>query len=94
MHSAVMAAVPPRLMGRVQSAFSTLSTVLQVLMSVLLGWLAEASSIAAGFIAVGLLYALAAAAAARAWALGLGAAAAPAEAIRLAGPEADRMAGP
>jgi hypothetical protein len=89
-----MAAVPPRLMGRVQSAFSTLSTVLQVLMSVLLGWLAQASSIAAGFMAVGLLYAVAAAAAARAWALGLGAGAAVTEAIPLTGPEADRMAAP
>lgn len=94
MHSAVMAAVPPRLMGRVQSAFSTLSTVLQVLMSVLLGWLAQASSIAAGFMAVGVLYAVAAAAAARAWTLGLGGAAAITEAIPLTGPEADRMAAP
>ena len=75
MQSALMATVPPRLMGRVQSAFSTVSTVLQVLMSVFLGWLAQAVSLAAGFLAVGLLYALAAAAAARARALGLGSAA-------------------
>ena len=72
MQSALMTAVPPRLMGRVQSAFSTVSTVLQVLMSMLLGWLAQAVSLGAGFLAVGMLYALAALAAARARAWGLG----------------------
>jgi MFS family permease len=72
MQSALLAAVPPRLMGRVQSAFAILSTVLQVLMSLFLGWLAQAASLVAGFVAVGVLYALAAVAAGRARALGLG----------------------
>jgi hypothetical protein len=48
------------------------STVLQVLMSLLLGWLAQAASLPVAFAAVGSLYALAALAAARARALGLG----------------------
>jgi hypothetical protein len=72
-------------MGRVQSAIATFSTVLQVLMSVLLGWLAQAVSLAAGFFAVGALYALAAVAAARARALGLGDAS-PEPATRMAAP--------
>jgi hypothetical protein len=84
MQSALMATVPARLMGRVQSAFSMLSTVLQVLMSVLLGWLAQAVSLGAGFLAVGVLYALAAGAAARARALGMGGAAAPDPAATMA----------
>ena len=70
-----MTAVPRRLMGRVQSAFSMLSTVLQVLMCALLGWMAHAVSLVAGFAAVGSLYLLAALAASRARALGLGGAA-------------------
>jgi hypothetical protein len=94
MQSALMATVPRHLMGRVQSAFSTLSTVLQVLMSVLLGWLAQAVSIPAGFAAVGLVYAAAAAAAGRAWALGLGGGDAAGDPAPLTGPEADRMAAP
>jgi MFS family permease len=76
MQSSLMTAVPPRLMGRVQSAFSILSTALQVLMCALLGWLAQAVSLGAGFAAVGSLYLLAALAAARARGLGLGGAAA------------------
>jgi DHA3 family macrolide efflux protein-like MFS transporter len=74
MQTSLMSTVPGRLMGRVQSAFSMLSTVLQVLMSGLLGWLAQAASLPIAFAAVGVLYALAAVAAARARALGLGAA--------------------
>jgi MFS family permease len=69
--SVIMSTVPHGLMGRVQSAFSMASTVLQVVMSVLLGWLAQAVSIPAGFLAVGCLYALAAAAAWRARSLAL-----------------------
>lgn len=69
--SVIMLAVPHGLMGRVQSAFSMASTVLQVLMSVLLGWLAQAISIPAGFLAVSGLYALAGLAAWRARSLGL-----------------------
>jgi hypothetical protein len=66
MQSTLLSVVPRRLMGRVQSAFAVLSTVLQVLMSVLLGWMAQAFSLQAAFIAIGALYALAAAAALRA----------------------------
>lgn len=69
--SVIMLAVPHGLMGRVQSAFSMASTVLQVLMSGLLGWLAQAISIPAGFLAVSGLYALAGLAAWRARSLGL-----------------------
>jgi hypothetical protein len=71
MQTALLTTVPSRLMGRVQSAFSMVSTLLQVLMSVFLGWLAQAVSLPAGFAAVGVLYALAAVAASRARALGL-----------------------
>ncbi|HET8648242.1 MAG TPA: MFS transporter, partial [Vicinamibacteria bacterium] len=46
--SLLMSTVPRRLMGRVQSAFSMASTVLQVLMSLLLGWLAQSVSLGAG----------------------------------------------
>lgn len=69
--SVLMFTVPHDLMGRVQSAFSIASTVLQVLMSLLLGWLAQMVSIPAGFLAVGGLYAVAAVAATRARSLGL-----------------------
>jgi MFS family permease len=72
MQTALMTAVPRRLMGRVQSTFAMVSTVLQVVMSLLLGWLAQAVSLRVAFAAVGSLYALAALAAARARALGLG----------------------
>jgi MFS transporter, DHA3 family, macrolide efflux protein len=72
MQTSLMTVVPRRLMGRVQSAFAMVSTVLQVLMCGLLGWVAQAVSLRAGFVAVGALYALAAVAASRARALGLG----------------------
>jgi DHA3 family macrolide efflux protein-like MFS transporter len=63
MQSTVMATVPAPLMGRVQSAFTTLSTVLQMSMSLLLGWLAQAVSLGLAFAAVGALYGAGAAAA-------------------------------
>jgi MFS transporter, DHA3 family, macrolide efflux protein len=66
MQSTLLKVVPRRLMGRVQSTFAVFSTVLQVLMSVLLGWMAQAVSLPAAFLAVGALYAVAAGAALRA----------------------------
>jgi hypothetical protein len=58
-----MTTVPNELMGRVQSAFAFLSTVLQMTMSLLLGWLAQAASLRVAFLAVGAIYGLGALAA-------------------------------
>ena len=54
--SSIMATVPRRLMGRTQSAFSVISTLLQVAMSFSLGWLAEYLNLPTAFLALGLLY--------------------------------------
>jgi len=67
--SSIMAAVPRRLMGRTQSAFSVISTLLQIVMSFMLGWLAQHVGLAVAFGLLGLLYAGAALAAVRARAL-------------------------
>ncbi len=67
--SSIMAAVPSRLMGRTQSAFAVLSTVLQVAMSFSLGWLAQHVSLRLAFLVLGLLYSVAVVAALRARAL-------------------------
>ncbi len=64
--SALMTAVPRRLMGRTLSAFSVIATILQVVMSFTLGWFAEHASLTLAFFLLGLLYALAVAAALRA----------------------------
>ncbi len=64
--SALMTSVPRRLMGRTLSAFSVIATILQVVMSFLLGWFAEHSSLTLAFLLLGMLYALAVAAALRA----------------------------
>jgi DHA3 family macrolide efflux protein-like MFS transporter len=64
--SSVMALVPRRLMGRTQSAFSFISTTLQVLMSFSLGWVSQHLSIALAFGTLALLYAVAVVAAMRA----------------------------
>ncbi len=58
--------VPSRLMGRTQSAFAVMATVLQVVMSLALGWLAQHSSLQIAFLMLGLLYAAAIFAAMRA----------------------------
>ena len=79
--SALMMAVPRRLMGRTLSAFSVIATILQVVMSFLLGWFAERSSLTLAFVLLGLLYALAVAAALRARSL-----AAPGHAVPLQSP--------
>jgi DHA3 family macrolide efflux protein-like MFS transporter len=64
--SALMTAVPRRLMGRTQSAFAFLSTILQVAMSFALGWLAQRINLAVAFLLLGIIYGAAAAAAYRA----------------------------
>ena len=67
--SAVMASVPKRLMGRTQSAFSVISTTMQVAMSFSLGWLAQHLNLPVAFLVLGLLYCGAVFAAVRARAL-------------------------
>jgi MFS family permease len=54
--SSIMAVVPRRLMGRTQSAFSVISTILQVTMSFTLGWLAQHVGLPLAFTVLGLLY--------------------------------------
>jgi hypothetical protein len=54
--SSILASVPNRLMGRTQSAFAFMATVLQVIMSFALGWLAEHASLQLAFLLLGLIY--------------------------------------
>jgi MFS transporter, DHA3 family, macrolide efflux protein len=54
--SSILASVPNRLMGRTQSAFAFLATVLQVVMSFALGWLAEHASLQLAFLLLGAIY--------------------------------------
>ena len=67
--SSIMASVPRRLMGRTQSAFSVIATLLQVGMSFSLGWLAQHLNLQVAFLVLGVLYGGAVAAAVRARAL-------------------------
>lgn len=67
--SSIMSVVPRRLMGRTQSAFSVISTLLQITMSFSLGWLAQRGGLRLAFLVLGLLYSVAVAAAFRARAL-------------------------
>jgi len=62
----IMSIVPRRLMGRTQSAFAILSTVLQVLMSLTLGFFAQHVSVQMAFFVLGLIYGCAVLAAIRA----------------------------
>jgi MFS family permease len=57
--SSIMTIVPRRLMGRTQSAFSVISTLLQMAMSFLLGWLAKYAGLPVAFAALGALYGMA-----------------------------------
>lgn len=57
--SSILAAVPNRLMGRTQSAFAFMATVLQVVMSFALGWLGEHVSLQVAFLLLGAIYAAA-----------------------------------
>jgi MFS family permease len=54
--SSILASVPNRLMGRTQSAFAFMATVLQVAMSFALGWLAEHASLQIAFLLLGAIY--------------------------------------
>lgn len=67
--SSLMSIVPRRLMGRTQSAFSVISTLLQLAMSFSLGWVAEKINLPLAFLVLGLLYGISVAAAWRARAL-------------------------
>src|SRR6202008_3552736 len=67
--SSLMAIVPKHFMGRTQSAFAIIATVLQLAMSFSLGWLAQRFSIATGFFLLALMYAGATLSASRARAL-------------------------
>jgi len=62
----IMEIVPRRLMGRTQSTFSMLATVLQVVMSLTLGYFAQHLSLPLAFFVLGLLYGCAVLAAIRA----------------------------
>jgi DHA3 family macrolide efflux protein-like MFS transporter len=55
--SSLLTIVPRHFMGRTQSAIAILATVLQVLMSFALGWIAQRISIVAGFALLALVYA-------------------------------------
>jgi hypothetical protein len=74
--TSIMSSVPRRLMGRTQSAFSVISTLLQVAMSFFLGWLAQHVNLPVAFLLLGFLYGGAFLAAFRARALARPAAAA------------------
>jgi hypothetical protein len=63
--SSILRMVPQHLMGRTQSAFAVMATLLQIVMSFALGWLAENTSLQVAFVLLGLLYATAVVAATR-----------------------------
>ncbi len=54
--SSIMTTVPRRLMGRTQSAFSVIATVLQVIMSFALGWFAQHIALSVAFLLLGAIY--------------------------------------
>ncbi len=54
--SSIMAAVPQRLMGRTQSAFSVVATILQLIMSFALGWFAQHVTLSMAFLLLGGIY--------------------------------------
>jgi MFS transporter, DHA3 family, macrolide efflux protein len=54
--SSLMSIVPRHFMGRTQSAMAVLTTILQLLMSFSLGWIAQRINIVAGFALLALLY--------------------------------------
>jgi len=54
--SSIMTAVPARLMGRAQSAFSVIATVLQLIMSYALGWFAQNFKLSIAFLLLGAIY--------------------------------------
>jgi hypothetical protein len=68
--SSILRVVPQHLMGRTQSAFAVIATLLQIVMSFTLGWLAEHTSLQIAFLLLGLLYGTAVLAAIRATGMG------------------------
>jgi DHA3 family macrolide efflux protein-like MFS transporter len=54
--SSIMTSVPRHLMGRTQSAFSVIATILQVGMSFTLGWFAEHVTLSVAFLLLGAIY--------------------------------------
>lgn len=54
--SSIMSLVPRHFMGRTQSAMAILTTILQLLMSFSLGWIAQRISIVAGFALLAMMY--------------------------------------
>jgi len=79
--SSIMAEVPARLMGRAQSAFSVLATVLQMIMSYALGWFAQNFKLSFAFLLLGAIYGGGVLAALRVRSLSLGAGKAQAQAV-------------
>jgi MFS family permease len=69
--SSIMTTVPQRLMGRTQSAFSVIATVLQLVMSFALGWFAQHVALSIAFLLLGAIYGGAVVAALRARALSM-----------------------
>jgi DHA3 family macrolide efflux protein-like MFS transporter len=69
--SSIMTTVPQRLMGRTQSAFSVIATILQVIMSFTLGWFAQHVTLSIAFLLLGAIYGGAVVAALRAKALSM-----------------------
>ena len=78
--TSIMAAVPRHLMGRTQSAFSVIGTVLQVGMSFTLGWFAEHVTLSIAFLLLGAIYGGGVVSALRVRALSVGAGKTPATA--------------
>ena len=54
--SSLMAIVPRHFMGRTQSAMAILTTVIQLIMSFALGWIAQASGLFAAYALLAVLY--------------------------------------
>ena len=79
--SSIMTAVPARLMGRAQSAFSVIATVLQVIMSYALGWFAQNFELSLAFLLLGAIYGGAVLAALRVRSLSFGAEKTPTQAF-------------
>ena len=75
--SSIMTTVPRNLMGRTQSAFSVIATVLQVTMSFTLGWFAQNVTLSVAFLLLGAIYGGAVVAAMRARTLSLDTQASP-----------------
>jgi MFS family permease len=63
--ASILRIVPQHLMGRTQSAFAVMATLLQIVVSFALGWLGEHAGLEAAFVLLGMLYATAVLAAMR-----------------------------